>query len=106
MTKRELFGSAVDVENVGFIAEGLDDLVHFLAGMDIEGQAQGGDAGLVIGLDGGGPDGHAVFPDDGRDLAEHIDPVVGQDGDGGVEGILAVGGPFHGTAALFFAGRG
>ena len=50
--------------------------------MDVQGQAEGGNFGLVVPLDGGGADGDTVFADDGGDLTEHIDPVVGDDGDG------------------------
>ena len=65
-----------------------------------------GNLGLFIALDRGRADGHAVFTDDGGDFAEHVQPVIGNDGNGGVEGILAVAGPFHGNAAFLLAGGG
>ena len=68
--------------------------------MNVQGQAQCGDPGFIIALDRGGADGNSVFPDDGGDLTEHIHPVVSKDGNGGIEGIAAVAGPFHGNTAL------
>ena len=83
-TEQRLFRCSVNIKNIGLVAEGLDDLIHFLTGMNIQGQAEGGNAGLVIALDRGGTDGNPVFPDDGGDFTEHIHPVIGQDGDGGI----------------------
>ena len=34
---------SVDIENIRLVTQGAHDLVHFLAGVDIQGQANGGD---------------------------------------------------------------
>ena len=94
----------VDIHDIRLVAEGVDDAVHLLPGVDVEGEAERGNPGFAAGLDGSGPDGYSVFPDNGGDFAEHIYPVIGQDRNGGGEGALSVERPFHSDFPLVFAG--